>query len=39
LDRRTAFRTGAMTLTERFQRVDYGHLNIDMTVDDPKAYT
>jgi len=28
-----------MTLTERFQRVDYGHLNIDMTVNDPKAYS
>ena len=39
LDHRGSPYTEAMTLTERFQRVDYGHLNIDMTVDDPKAYT
>jgi hypothetical protein len=25
--------------TERFRRLDYGHLQIDLTVDDPKAYT
>jgi hypothetical protein len=25
--------------TERFRRLDYSHLQIDMTVDDPKAYT
>ena len=25
--------------TERFRRVNYGHLQIDITVDDPKAYT
>ena len=24
---------------ERFRRKDYGHLDIDVTVDDPKAYT
>jgi len=26
-------------ITERFRRLDYSHLQIDMTVDDPKAYT
>jgi hypothetical protein len=26
-------------LTERFRRLDYGHLEIEVTVDDPKAYT
>ena len=26
-------------LTERWRRPDYGHLEIDVTVDDPKAYT
>jgi hypothetical protein len=31
--------TGAGKTTERFRRVDYGHLEIDVTVDDPKAYT
>ena len=25
--------------TERFRRLDYSHLQIDMTVDDPKSYT
>lgn len=30
--------TGA-TVTERFTRTDYGHLTIDFTVEDPKAYT
>jgi len=25
--------------TERFRRLNYGHLQIDITVDDPKAYT
>jgi hypothetical protein len=28
-----------MTVTERFRRVSYGHLDIEFTVDDPKAYT
>jgi hypothetical protein len=31
--------TSAGKMTERFRRVDYGHLDIDITVDDPKAYT
>ncbi len=26
-------------IIERFRRVDYGHLEIEVTVDDPKAYT
>jgi len=26
-------------LTERWRRTDYGHLEIDITIDDPKAYT
>jgi polyisoprenoid-binding protein YceI len=29
--------TDALTLTERFRRVDFGHLEIDVTIDDPKA--
>jgi len=31
--------TGAARLTERFRRVDYGHMEIAVTVNDPKAYT
>jgi hypothetical protein len=31
--------TDAMKLTERFRRVNYGTLEIEITVDDPKAYT
>jgi len=31
--------TDAAKVTERFRRVDYGNLEIDVTVDDPKAYT
>ena len=31
--------TDAMDVTERFRRRDFGHLEIDITVDDPKAYT
>jgi hypothetical protein len=26
-------------VTERFRRVDYGHMKIDITIDDPGAYT
>jgi hypothetical protein len=26
-------------LTERFRRVNYGLVEIDVTIDDPKAYT
>ena len=28
-----------MKLTERFRRVNFGQLEIEFTVDDPKAYT
>jgi hypothetical protein len=31
--------TDALRLTERFRRVNYGNLEIDITIDDPKAYT
>jgi hypothetical protein len=31
--------TDAATMTERFTRVNYGTLDIEVTVDDPKAYT
>jgi hypothetical protein len=31
--------TNAGKMIERFQRVDFGHLQIDVTVDDPKVYT
>jgi hypothetical protein len=39
LDHRGSPYTEAMKLTERFRRVDYGHLDIEITVDDSKAYT
>ena len=31
--------TEAMRVTERFTRRDFGHLEIQITIDDPKAYT
>jgi hypothetical protein len=31
--------TDAAKVTERFRRVDFGHLEVEITVDDPKAYT
>jgi hypothetical protein len=31
--------TEGAKLTERFRRVNYGHMEIQLTVDDPKAYT
>jgi hypothetical protein len=31
--------TESMKLTERFRRVNYGLLEIELTIDDPKAYT
>jgi hypothetical protein len=31
--------TDALRITERFRRRDFGHLDIQLTVDDPKAYT
>jgi hypothetical protein len=31
--------TGAAKVRERIRRPDFGHLEIEITVDDPKAYT
>ena len=31
--------TDAATIIERFRRLSYGHLEIEMTINDPKAYT
>ena len=31
--------TDALHLTERFRRLNFGNMGIDITVDDPKAYT
>jgi hypothetical protein len=31
--------TDALHVTERFRRKDFGHLEIQITIDDPKAYT
>jgi hypothetical protein len=31
--------TDALELTERFHRRDLGHLDLEITIDDPKAYT
>jgi hypothetical protein len=31
--------TEALHLTERFRRRDFGHLDLQLTIDDPKAYT
>jgi hypothetical protein len=39
LDRNGSPMTDAAKVTERFRRVSYGRLEIDVTVDDPKAYT
>jgi hypothetical protein len=39
LDRSGSPMTDAGRLTERFRRVNYGRLEIEITVDDPKAYT
>ena len=39
LDYRGSPYTDALRLTERFQRVNFGQLDIEFTVDDPKAYT
>ena len=39
LDRSGSPMTDAATLTERFRRVNYGRVEIDVTVDDAKAYT
>ena len=39
LDHRGTPYTESMKLTERFRRVNYGHLDIELTVDDLKAFT
>ena len=39
LDRKGSPMTDVATLTERFRRVNYGRLEVDVTVNDPKAYT
>jgi hypothetical protein len=39
LDHRGSPYTEAMRLTERFRRVNFGSMEIELTVDDPKAYT
>jgi hypothetical protein len=39
LDRNGSPLTEAARITERFHRRDYGHLEIELHVDDPKAYT
>jgi hypothetical protein len=39
LDVRGSPLTSAGKVVERFRRVNYGNLEIDITVDDPKAYT
>src|SRR5579859_6365822 len=31
--------TSSGKMTERFRRVNYGNLEIEITIDDPKAYT
>jgi hypothetical protein len=39
LDRSGSPLTEAAKMTERYRRVNYGRLEIEVTVDDPKAYT
>jgi hypothetical protein len=39
LDRKGSPMTDAARVTEKFRRVNYGRLEIAVTVDDPKAYT
>jgi len=39
LDFRGNVLTGAANITERFRRVNYGNLEIELTIDDAKAYT
>ena len=39
LDARGSPLTSAASVTERLRRPDFGHLEIQLTVDDPKAYT
>jgi hypothetical protein len=39
LDRSGSPMTDAAKMTERFRRLNFGNLEIELTVDDPKAYT
>jgi len=39
LDRKGSPLTDAATITERFRRVSYGRMEVQVTVNDPKAYT
>ena len=39
LDRKGSPLTDSATITERFRRVNYGRLEVQVTVNDPKAYT
>ena len=39
LDQKGSPFTDALRLTERFRRVNFGNMEIDVTIDDPKAYT
>ena len=39
IDRNGSPLTSAARVTERFRRPDFGHLQIEVTVNDPKAYT
>ena len=39
LDRNGSPMTEAAKMTERFRRVNYGRVDVELTIDDPKAYT
>jgi len=39
LDARAHTHSEALHLTERFRRLDFGHMEVRMTIDDPKTYT
>ena len=39
LDRNGSPISGEAKMTERFRRVNFGRLDIDLTIDDPKVYT
>ena len=39
LDRKGSPLTDAATITERFRRVNYGRMEVQVTINDPKAYT
>ena len=38
-DRRGTPLTSAATVTEKYHRINYGNMDLEITVDDPKAYT